>query len=56
MTKTGLPRPVTTEQEYLAAILVELRAIRLTLSPDSPTKASGEVELKEPRRKRAKEA
>jgi len=54
---SGLPRPVDSDQEYLAAILAELRAIRALLEPDSP-QPSAQVELREPqkRRKRVTEA
>ena len=41
-----LPRPVTVEQEYLAAILAELRALRVT--PERPDPAPDVVELREP--------
>jgi hypothetical protein len=47
--------PVTYEQEYLAAILAELRAIRALLAADGPPEVSAfaDVQLKEVRRKRA---
>lgn len=32
----GLPQPVTTADEYLAAILAELRGLRAYLSPPAP--------------------
>ena len=41
-----LPRPVTIEQAYLAAILAELRALRG--DSERPDPASGVVELREP--------
>ncbi len=54
-----LPQPVTIDQEYLAAILSELRALnsRLTARPEPPgrerpaTVQSEPVELTEPARK-----
>ena len=52
----GVAMPVTYEQEYLAAILDELRAIRAIISADGPPEASAfaDVPLREvPRRKRA---
>ena len=48
--------PVTYEQEYLAAILAELRAIRALLAADGPPEVSAfaDVQLREtPKRKRA---
>ena len=45
-----LPRPVTTEQAYLAAILAELQALNARLAVPAPVE--GEViELKEPAKK-----
>lgn len=51
--------PVTYEQEYLAAILAELRAIRALLAADGPPEVSAfaDVQLREaPKRKRTKQA
>ena len=48
--------PVTYEQEYLAAILAELRAIHALLAVDGPPEVSAfaDVQLREaPKRKRA---
>lgn len=51
MMDARLPEPVTTEQEYLAAILAELRALRSDLrrpqEPGEPMQ-SPVIELKEP--------
>jgi len=52
----SLPRPITTEQEWLAAILAELRALRKELRPQPAP--SDVIELREPakpKRKRKKE-
>ena len=50
-----LPAPVTTEQEYLAAILDQLRTLNATLA-QRPESIPGTIELrepeKEPRRRR----
>ena len=45
----GLPTPVTTDQEYLAAILDELRQLRVLVAALQPVEVSapGEVELVE---------
>lgn len=45
-----LPRPVTTPEAYLAAILDELRALRATLAPAPAQPATDEVELREPKK------
>ena len=52
----GVAMPVTYEQEYLAAILAELRAIRALLAADGPPEVSAfaDVQLREAtKRKRA---
>ena len=35
----GLPRPVTADQQFLAAILDELRGVRALLAPPAPAEA-----------------
>lgn len=52
--KAQMPAPITTDHEYLAAILDELRAIRALLEPVVVASDEGAVELKEPKRKRSK--
>jgi hypothetical protein len=43
-----LPAPATAQELYLAAILVELQAIHVLLTPKQPTRQQpGQVELKE---------
>jgi hypothetical protein len=53
------PRPITNDQEFLAAILAELQAIRALLADGLPAKPAppanyDTVELREPKRARAK--
>ena len=52
-----LPEPYTTEQEYLAAILRELRALNNKLGerPDTPAEQPSEIQIEEPKRRRRKE-
>lgn len=50
MTESGLPRAVTTDQAYLAAILDELKAIRAALSADGHS-SNGVVALREPKKR-----
>lgn len=48
-----LPTPVTVQDEYLAAILAELRAIRAQLSAQEPEPLpAGEVALREPAKRK----
>ena len=52
---SNLPQPETVTDFYLAAILVELQAIRAKLDTQQPARmAPGEVVLKEPARKKVK--
>ncbi|MEE9401247.1 MAG: hypothetical protein V3V32_04430 [Dehalococcoidia bacterium] len=53
MGETKLPKPVTAEQLYLAAILDELRAQRGATAPQRPQETEV-VELVEPKRKRGR--
>jgi len=46
MSGESLTRPITTEQEYLAAILAELRALRQSLERPQPA-PSDVIELRE---------
>lgn len=44
----GLPQPVTITDDYLAAILDELRAQRAPVAPNTPQPPVGEERVKEP--------
>lgn len=45
-----LPRPTSSTDMYLSAILDELRALRATLAPAPAEPPADEVELREPKK------